>query len=764
MFIREDWSLFRTLGTLGQKAGVAVDVIPRLVAKELADNALDVAGTCEVGFREDNGFFVTDRGTGIPGSDEEVAALFSIARPLVSSKLLRLPTRGALGNGLRVVAGAVLATGGRLIVSTRGRVLELCPQDNGSTDFAVVGDYDQAGTRVDIVFGEALTVDDSLAWAGEAIRLAQGEGYRGKTSPYWYDGDAFFELLQAAQGRPVRDLVADLDGCSGAKAGKIAAAFLGRSCDSVTREEAEELLAVARQYAKPVAPRRLGSIGDCPHLPAAYAKAEGFFTLNAARGTLDAQIPAVVEAWVETPLHRKKKGEVGLQVTVNKTPITAPASARYNDSQIAIFGAGLQHYVADVGRIPPSRVVVNVQTPYMPITSDGKAPNLWPLYELISEAVEKATKRSKRDRRDNAPKSPNQKDVILQSVEAGRIAASSNGRYRFSQRQLFYSIRPIVIEATGKEPSYDHFTSVLTGYENTFGDIPGMYRDPRGIVYHPHLGETIQLGTLEVEAYRRPDWTFNKVLYIEKEGFFSILISEKWPERHDCALLTSKGQATRAAKDLIDQLGETDEELLFFCVHDADAAGTQIYQSLQEATASRPGRRVKIVNLGLDPWEALDMGLQVEQVTNSKRRQPVGDYVPRNWADWLQARRVELNAMTTDVFLAWLDRKMEEFGKGKVIPPEAVVKEEFGKAAGKHFRRLLTEEILREARLDDQVVAAVESLQAEGFAIFEPFAVVAQGLQEAPVKSWRDPLDDLAEDVVKNRLRLLEIAEGLGNE
>ena len=43
----------------------------------------------------------------------------SIRRPFISSKLLRMPTRGALGNGLRVVAGVVLASGGRLVVATR---------------------------------------------------------------------------------------------------------------------------------------------------------------------------------------------------------------------------------------------------------------------------------------------------------------------------------------------------------------------------------------------------------------------------------------------------------------------------------------------------------------------------------------------------------------------------------------------------------------------------------------------------------------------
>jgi hypothetical protein len=132
-FEREDWTLFRSLSTLSQKAGVPVHLLPKLVLKELADNALDAGGTVRVGQLQDGGWFVEDDGPGIAGDPADIARLFSIRRPLVSSKLLRLPTRGALGNGLRVVAGAVLASSGRLVVATRGRLIDLRPQNNGDT-------------------------------------------------------------------------------------------------------------------------------------------------------------------------------------------------------------------------------------------------------------------------------------------------------------------------------------------------------------------------------------------------------------------------------------------------------------------------------------------------------------------------------------------------------------------------------------------------------------------------------------------------------
>ena len=67
--------------------------------------------------------------------------------------------------------------------------------------------------------------------------------------------------------------------------------------------------------------------------------------------------------------------------------------------------------------------------------------------------------------------------------------------------------------------------------------------------------------------------------------------------------------------------------MTIFCVHDADAYGTMIYQTFQEETKARGARKIKIVNLGLEPWEAIAMGLEVEDVEEGDRRKPVADYV-----------------------------------------------------------------------------------------------------------------------------------------
>ena len=56
----------------------------------------------------------------------------------------------------------------------------------------------------------------------------------------WYDAAHFHELLLASGAQPVRSLIAQFDGCSGAKAGEIvAAAGLSRiACNEVSRRDA----------------------------------------------------------------------------------------------------------------------------------------------------------------------------------------------------------------------------------------------------------------------------------------------------------------------------------------------------------------------------------------------------------------------------------------------------------------------------------------------------------------------------------------------
>jgi Topoisomerase 6 subunit A/Spo11, Toprim domain len=725
-FEREDWALFRTIEGLQQRAGVPKERLRRLVLKELADNGLDNDADVRVGDLPGGGYFVEDDGTGI--DPDEVARLFSIARPMVSTKLWRLPSRGALGNGLRVVAGAVLASEGSLTVLTRDQRIELRPERDGTTTIVSTKPADfPVGTRIEISFGPTMPADEyAFGWAQIAIAMS-GKSFAGKTSPWWYDAPTFHELLYASGARPVRDLIANLDGCSGAKAGEIvAAAGLGRlTCESITREQAERLLQVARSYARQVNPSRLSGVGPV----------DAFGVYACQRGDIDG-VPFLVEAWA------KSAAKTALHACVNRTPVTGRINASRDKRDIDAFGCGLRHTIATAPKDKHFYIRLNIITPYMPITSDGKAPNLEVFLDPIAKAAGSAVRKA------YVPNSANgttQKSIVLENLDAAIAKVGDDGKYRFNQRQLLYVLRPIVREELDKELTLKNFTDIITDYEDENGEIEGMYREPRGSIYHPHRDQTITLGTLMVEEYDRPAWTFNKLLYIEKEGFSEALKEVRWGERHDCAIMSSKGFSTRAARDLIDKLAEHDEPVTVFCVHDADAYGTMIYQTLQEATKARGARKVAIINLGLEPWEADEMGLETEDIEEKDKRRPVADYVSDDWTNWLQEHRVELNAMTTPQFIEWLDGKM--VGHEKLTPPVEVIAKELEGRLASMVRTCITERILAEAGLEERIREALSLIERPGGDVV--LAGIKRMFEGSPESEWREHIHVVVEDCCK---------------
>ena len=743
MLRRPDWSLYGSLNTLGQKAGVAAEWIPHLVAKELADNALDVSRTCRVGFLADNGFWVEDDGPGISKNDNQIAALFSINRPLMSTKTFRKPSRGALGNGLRVVAGAVLSTNGRLVVATQARMLELIPQEStGKTIAKRLCEWTKPeGCRIEVRFGPSLRVrHDALEWANEAIALAAGgSSYEGESSPYWYDSDAFYDLLKFSGTLTVRKLITQLQGCAEPKAGRIAAAFKNRPASTLTRAEADQLLIEARRVAAPIKPSALGEIGRLPSLPPGYAKIIGIATIGSPRSAIKASLPVVVEAWAQTTKRTTAR------LFVNRTPITGELVAWKKRTLLCLSGCN-----ADL-EIPCGRqeidLRINIQVPHMPITTDGKEPDLHQFGDFIERSVAKATKIARRNATAGLGVQETKKNLILKNLDAG-IEKAGEGDLPFGQRQLFYVVRGPFVAERLEELDWDYFCQVITDYEYEHGPIPRMTRDPRGSIYHPHLGTEIPLGTLTVNDYERPPWLFKNVLYIEKEGFFPILKAVRWPEMNDCCLISSKGFSTRAVRDLIDYLAAMDEECNFFCMHDADASGTMIMQTIQDATKARGARKVKINNLGLEPAEARDMGLQVEKVPKKERNLRVANYVSQNDKLWLRTNRVELNSMTTRQFLEWLNRKFAPYA-GKVIPPDGILRSRLQATLRNDLKERIIRAVLRRAKVEQRVERAVIKRAEALAASMESLpAAVRSALQKNMVQRWISPVDRIARSII----------------
>jgi hypothetical protein len=403
LYHRPDWTMFRSVANIAMAAGVSVERLTMLAAKELTDNALDAgASRPDVGLLPGGGFFVQDDGPGIQTSPEKIAYIFSFNRPLASSKVKRLPTRGALGNGTRVIAGLVYATKGRLRVASGGWVLDLEPEASGHTRIRSKKRRQTTGTRVEVWLGKVLAVDDGdLFWARQAIDAA-GDGpiYCGKTSAWYYDSDAFHELLQAAGSRPVRDVLGQDFDCPAAFARRAAEQFGSRSAESLTFGEAEKLLKAARTASPLIGPDQLSLVGK--HLPGTYAKKLRMLDLPPSRGSVGARLPVTIEAWC----HPADGGDA-LQVFVNRTPVTGEISIHRNQkskADVAIFGSNLSHRFT-VGRREVD-LTINVQTPSMPITSTGKEPDLKPLARDIIEVVESAAAKCQRANRPAQPEMP----------------------------------------------------------------------------------------------------------------------------------------------------------------------------------------------------------------------------------------------------------------------------------------------------------------------------------------------------------------------
>jgi hypothetical protein len=97
-----------------------------------------------------------------------------------------------------------------------------------------------------------------------------------------------------------------------------------------------------------------------------------------------------------------------------------------------------------------------------------------------------------------------------------------------------------------------------------------------------------------------------------------------------------------------------------------------------------------------------------------------------------QERRVELNAMTSNVFIAWLEASLVEHGAGKVVPDLSVLTTA--------WRRALARQ---------EVASAVRAAEAEALAVADAAQVPAdiaarvQAMIEGTASSWDHAVDSL---------------------
>ena len=132
LYSRDDWQLFLNPAELPQKAGCHPSELRAVVLKELVDNSLDSGGKTDISWDQTRKEWLIS-GTGVGPPLSAIPKLFSVHRPLISSKLKRTISRGLLGNGLRVVMAAVHALNGSIVVALRGHRLTLAVDPTDGT-------------------------------------------------------------------------------------------------------------------------------------------------------------------------------------------------------------------------------------------------------------------------------------------------------------------------------------------------------------------------------------------------------------------------------------------------------------------------------------------------------------------------------------------------------------------------------------------------------------------------------------------------------
>jgi hypothetical protein len=390
-----------------------------------------------------------------------------------------------------------------------------------------------------------------------------------------------------------------------------------------------------------------------------------------------------------------------------------------------------------------------------------------PLYKE-AKRQERAARAPRRTYYAPEPKVSQKEIVFAELPRAIRHAGS-----HFSARDLYYATRPLVYAHAewedGKRLEYSYFSqTLLTEYQEVYESIAGLWRDPRGSLHEPHTAKSVALGTREVASYEFPEYTFDKILYVEKEGEWPKLQAARLAERYDMAIASAKGYPVEAVRELFSRAEGGEYQL--FCFHDADLDGYNIARVMREATRRMPGYSVEVVDIGLTVEDALEMGLDPEPFSRKKNisqwlRWSLSDvakeylYRPNSYGRGLTGERFELNAILPDTRrIEYIERKLKENGvRGKVIPPDEKLKE----LAEEKYRALSdgwVSKVIDDLISSEEFKKEIADTFADKFGLDEVRHHIEERFDKDPALSWRAALEERLEEVRQENADALKSA------
>ncbi len=595
-----------------------------------------------------------------------------------------------------------------------------------------------------------------------------------RPSPHWYDISALKRLCitrnQAAQreNQPISlfEFIQLFRGLTDAKRARtvreefpknLTLSELARDDDTIAR-----LLEVMQQaVGKPPSPDVLGYVGE-DHIKFCFEAWFGTRRLWYSReqGIING-IPYVFEvALAET----EPPGQFFTGINFSPT-VEDPLSSTLLRSP-KFMAMGLKWFFQE-SNIPLKELALSVHIICPMITFQERSKNKLLLPDKAVELAATAlwsvvTKYRASLRVDHKP--VNEKGLVFQYILASYVEHSDNEQIPLSVRDLFYALRPVVnpLLPVNQELNFGYFANTLVPeYQKRHRHLPALFYKPRGVLIEPHTGNEIPLGTREVEDYEFPLLVYDKILYIEKAGFYESLKAVQLSERYDIAIITAEGYANEAIRTLF-QRASSQYQYKLFVLHDADPDGYNIARTLQEETRRMPGYSVEVIDIGLTVAEALEMNLQSEEFTR-KRGIPKGLKLNKLEREFfapsvdlsgkhVMGRRIELNAIPVRERAAYIERKLQEHGCITKVIPET---DQLGSHASVLYHNVIAQyitEILTRLIQSDhlkQEILTQLPLEVSSEQILE---WINQGLAEDRTRSWRDVLTKKLREFIEDTL------------
>jgi hypothetical protein len=197
--------------------------------------------------------------------------------------------------------------------------------------------------------------------------------------------------------------------------------------------------------------------------------------------------------------------------------------------------------------------------------------------------------------------------------------------------------------------------------------------------------------------------------------------------------------STSAARLLVDGLAADGVRL--FILHDFDIAGFSIRKTLTESGRRHRFRNaLDFVDLGVRLADVERLGLESEPVALGKDRGALAERLRVNGATGaeieflMSGRRVELNAMTSDVFVRFVENGLRTHQVEKAIPDATLLANAY--TAMKRGALAIAALAAELERLNADLVELPADLADE----------VRQHLSENPIATWDDAVKAIAEE------------------